>query len=77
MAGTFHKHDVDTDVLQHVDYDKERIEEVDEKEISSDNVGNSDDTRVDEYGNTSDGKVKWTKTQIGAVISLCALWVGK
>ncbi|PMD32629.1 putative major facilitator superfamily transporter [Hyaloscypha variabilis F] len=76
MAGTFHKHDVDTDALQHVDYDKEKMEEVEQKDISSDNVGNSDDTRDDEYGNTSDGKVKWTKTQIGAVISLCALWVG-
>ncbi len=67
----------DTTALQHLDHDKKRTEEVDGKEADSYHDENRDYKKDDEYGDTSDGKVNWTKTQIAAAISLSDLWVGQ
>lgn len=55
---------------------KENMEEIERKDASSGDPENDFDKDGDHYGDNSDGKINWTKTQIIAVMSLSALWVG-
>jgi hypothetical protein len=64
------------DSAPHSQAEKMSAEEIERKSVSS-AVADNDDAAFEESGDNGDGHINWTKRQVGAVISLSALWVGK
>jgi hypothetical protein len=51
------------------------MEEIERKDASFSYLENDFNKDGDHYGDNSDGKINWTKTQTIAVMSLSTLWV--